>query len=258
MSAPERVQKNFRYFLQFSALSLFNLVYLPPFCILLLITAGRLARPLIRTWGRVMLFIARIELVIEEPARRELERRRRRVITFNHTSTMDMFLITALWPPQGSAVIKKEMLYLPLMGQAMWSAKFVALDRSNREKSASSLAAAAERMRRYDLSVAIAPEGTRSLSGELQKFKLGAFHMAAAADAPIVPLVLHGAGILWPRWQRHSNRGRVTIRLLPEMPSGAEDTSNAAVHERSVRLHALYEAELAVMLRDVSIERRSL
>ena len=32
-----------------------------------------------------------------------LAKRRRRVLTFNHCSTMDMFLMTALWPPSGAA-----------------------------------------------------------------------------------------------------------------------------------------------------------
>ena len=254
MSSPEHVQKNFRYFLQFSAFSLFNLLYLPPFCLCILISGGRLTRPMIRGWGYAMLFIARVKVVVEEPVWREFARQRRRVITFNHSSTMDMFLMTTMWPPRGSAIIKKEMLWLPVMGQAMMVADFVALDRSNRAKSASSLSALAKRMHSRELSVEIAPEGTRSHDGKLQKFKLGAFHLAAEADAPIVPLVLYGASALWPRWQRHSNRGRVTIRLLPEQPSGAGDTSPEAFRARAEHLRALYEAELEKMSREVSIQ----
>jgi putative phosphoserine phosphatase/1-acylglycerol-3-phosphate O-acyltransferase len=39
------------------------------------------------------------------------------------------------------------------------------------------------------LSLAIAPEGTRSLTPRLGAFKKGAFHMAMQAGVPVVPVV---------------------------------------------------------------------
>jgi putative phosphoserine phosphatase / 1-acylglycerol-3-phosphate O-acyltransferase len=42
-------------------------------------------------------------------------------------------------------------------------------------------------------SVFIAPEGTRSRDDELGPFKMGPFHLAAAARVPITPVVLRGA-----------------------------------------------------------------
>ena len=40
------------------------------------------------------------------------------------------------------------------------------------------------------------PEGTRSKDGQLQPFKKGAFHLAKAAGAPIVPMHISGT---WDR-----------------------------------------------------------
>lgn len=50
------------------------------------------------------------------------------------------------------------------------------------------------------LSIAIAPEGTRSRSGAVGDFKTGAFHMAQQAGVPVVPVVIRGSGALMPRF----------------------------------------------------------
>ena len=48
-------------------------------------------------------------------------------------------------------------------------------------------------------SVVIFPEGTRSPDGRIGRFHKGAFHMAAALQAPIVPVLLHGVGYSMPK-----------------------------------------------------------
>ena len=256
MTAPPHARKRrLRFAIQFTGLQLVNLLYLPILVLFTFLSWGKLARPLIKGYGRIMLFVARAELYIEPAARAELALRRRRIITFNHCSTMDMFLMTALWPRSGVAVIKREMLRLPIMGQVMALLDFIPLDRENRGKSMSALGEAAKRVKAKELSVIMAPEGTRSATGELQPFKLGAFHMAAQADAPIVPLVLHGTRQLWPRWQSHSNTGRITVRLLPEMESGADSPDGESIRARADALHAAYAAELEKMDREVPVTR---
>lgn len=220
-------------------------------------TLGRathtVAPKMIRWWGRTMLRIVGIRLVLEPPVIAELARRRRRVLTFNHFSTMDMFVMTALWPDGTVAVVKREMMWIPLMGTALYFLDFLPLNRGNHAKATASLHAAAARVRRGDLTLMIAPEGTRSKSGELQRFKLGAFHLAADADAPLVPLALHGTLQLWPRWQKHCNPGAVTVRLLPEQPSGHGDASPAAIHARAAALQTLYAEALAEMARTIPV-----
>jgi 1-acyl-sn-glycerol-3-phosphate acyltransferase len=195
-----------------------------------------------------------VHLVLEPPVVAELSRRRRRVLTFNHNSTMDIMVMTALWPNGTVAVVKREMLWVPLMGTAMYFLDFLPLDRGNHDRATASLHAAAARVREADLTLMIAPEGTRSRTGELQPFKLGAFHLAAEADAPIVPLAVHGTRELWPRWQLQCNPGTVTVRLLPEQPSGhGQPQTPEAVRERAQRLHTCYEATLAEMRATVPV-----
>ena len=51
-----------------------------------------------------------------------------------------------------------------------------------------------EAMRNEGKSVALAPEGTRTVSPNLAPFKKGAFHLAKQAGVPMVPVVIHNAG----------------------------------------------------------------
>lgn len=223
-------------------------VFVPAILAVLLLSAGTaangVAQPMMRWWGRTMLRWFRVELVVEPALRSELALRRRRVVTFNHASTMDIFLMTALWPEGAVAVVKREILWVPLMGQAIYFLNFLPLDRGNRDKAVASLRAAAAQMRKQNLTVMIAPEGTRSPNGEVGPFKQGAFHLAAAAQAPIVPVVLHGGRELWPMWQAHCEPGTVTAQLLPELaPCPTED--GAELHAQANALRQSYVDALA-------------
>ena len=64
------------------------------------------------------------------------------------------------------------------------------------------------------VSIAIAPEGTRSLSDRLGPFKKGAFHIAMQAGVPIVPIVIRNAGELMWRNSFWLRPGTVDVRVL--------------------------------------------
>jgi 1-acyl-sn-glycerol-3-phosphate acyltransferase len=52
---------------------------------------------------------------------------------------------------------------------------------------------------RRGMSVLIFPEGTRTMTGELQAFKDGAFFLAAELRCPVVPIAVHGTGDCLPK-----------------------------------------------------------
>jgi 1-acyl-sn-glycerol-3-phosphate acyltransferase len=118
----------------------------------------------------------------------------------NHRSNVDVVAFEALFPrcPRLRGLYKAEMGRLPVLGRAMRLVGFVPVDRANRTSAIASVDAAAERLLAGD-SFLIAPEGTRARDGELQPFKKGGFVMAIKAQAPVVPVALHGTADAMPR-----------------------------------------------------------
>ncbi len=209
---------------------------------------------LIRLFGRALLWAARVKLVLEPAVVAEFAVSRRRIILLNHSSTLDMFIMTAFWAPGTVAIVKREFIWMPLLGWATLALRFVLLDRRNRERAVASMDQAALRVKRENLGITIAPEGTRSKTGELAKFKQGAFHLAAKAEAPLVPVLLHGPRWLWPRSQMACHPGIVTVRLLPELVPLPPDAPPEAFHAQADAAHAAYAFAIAEMDATVPVQ----
>jgi 1-acyl-sn-glycerol-3-phosphate acyltransferase len=176
-----------------------------------------------RGWGWTVSRLAGVRIEYTEAARRALDAREARVLTFNHGSTLDVPVGAALLPEGGVLAIKEEMRALPLLGPACAAMGSIFLDRSDRERAYASLQISARRIQDEKLQVLIAPEGTRSPDGDLGRFKLGAFHLAFVAQVPILPLVIHGSAQIWPRGQIAPDGGTVIVDILPEVYVEAGD-----------------------------------
>ena len=169
--------------------------------------------------------------------------RRARIVTFNHTSQLDMLAFGSVMPDGGTAVGKKEMLYVPFLGLAFWSFRFPLVNRGNSEAARSTMAHTARRFEREQLTVAISPEGTRSKTGDLQPFKMGAFHLALATGAPLVPVLMLGNKELQPLGSILPLPGRIRFEVLSEITTGDYRLEN--LKEQRDGLWALYQSALS-------------
>jgi putative phosphoserine phosphatase / 1-acylglycerol-3-phosphate O-acyltransferase len=154
------------------------------------------------------------------------------VFIINHQSKIDMFLMMYLVRRNFTGVAKKEAANVPGFGTFMKMADMAFLDRSDTVKAVDALKPAVERLQR-GLSVCIAPEGTRSYSPKVGKFKKGAFHMARQAAVPVVPVVIRNAGEVMGRNDQAMRSGLVQIAVLPaiDVNSWKLDEMDARVAE---------------------------
>jgi hypothetical protein len=60
----------------------------------------------------------------------------------------------------------------------------------------------------------IFPEGTRSITCEIQRFHQGAFYLADKLNVDILPIVLHGSGHILPKTEMLFCKGSVNIKIL--------------------------------------------
>ena len=183
-----------------------------------------LASRMLRFYGRGMCWLSRIEIVVE--GEEHLETAAPCVIAMNHTSVIDIFVISSYMPARLVVVGKKEMLLVPFVGQIYWLMRFITVDRKNSVRAVASMKRANRLIADNKLRVLVAPEGTRTKDGTLGPFKKGAFFTAMELGCPIVSMVMAGSYALHPSGQVSSTPGRVRIRVLPPMDSSTFNRAN--------------------------------
>ncbi len=115
------------------------------------------------------------------------------VIVSNHRSDFDPMTMLAVLRERNLVYISKESNFkIPIVGNFIYHAGFLPIDRNNARRALRTLAGAAEMMNRIGVDVGIYPEGTRSRTGKMLRFKSGAFILAQSANAPVVVLATTG------------------------------------------------------------------
>ena len=195
---------------------------------------------MLSTYAELATKITGVELDID--GQEHLWSHRPAVFIFNHQSGLDSLLMARLIRRDVVGVAKKELETTPILGPLMKAAGVVFVDRGDREKAIEALEPAVEAMR-AGLSVVIAPEGTRSATQKLGRFKKGAFHMAMAAGVPIVPVVLKNSLDALPRDGVVIRPATVEVVVLPPIPTA--DWTREELDDRIDEIHRLFEETLA-------------
>jgi putative phosphoserine phosphatase/1-acylglycerol-3-phosphate O-acyltransferase len=121
------------------------------------------------------------------------------VFVFNHQSQIDSMIIPYILRESFTPVVTIKVKHYPVFGPLLRFVGTVFIDRSTPGGAQEALNSLVTQLHR-GRSVAIAPEGRVSATPRLQDFKKGAFHLAAQAGVPMVPIVIRNAGrALWRR-----------------------------------------------------------
>ncbi len=197
------------------------ILFLPPWTVFwaLIAILGRLLtnsfRPgfwVGRIWSRGILWVARVKLRVSGLER--LEPGRRYIFIANHTSAFDIPALYAVLPGPITMLAKKELRRVPIFGWAMWAAGHFFVDRKRRDRAVRSMEQVTRQIQRSIFSLVVFPEGTRSLNGQLQPFKKGAFVLSCKTGIPIVPIVINGAFRIKSKYARRIRPGTIRLEIL--------------------------------------------
>ncbi len=136
------------------------------------------------------------------------------IFALNHQSKFDMFAMMYLVRRDFTGVAKSEARKVPGFGKFMEMAEVAFLDRSDSAKAIGALKPAVDRLKK-GLSLCIAPEGTRSWTPKVGKFKKGPFHLAMQAGVPIVPVIFRNTGEIMGRNDQTMRAGLLQVAVLP-------------------------------------------
>ncbi|MBX2973658.1 MAG: 1-acyl-sn-glycerol-3-phosphate acyltransferase [Flavobacteriales bacterium] len=136
------------------------------------------------------------------------------IVIANHASFIDILAMLMI-TPRAVMMTNRWVWNSPFFGRVVRYAGFLRSEdgtERNVERARELLA--------QGISIIIFPEGTRSRDGRIGRFHKGAFHIAEALGAPIVPVLLHGFGEAMGKSDALLKNTTITMRPLPAIPPG--------------------------------------
>lgn len=132
------------------------------------------------------------------------------LIVVNHLSGLDPFLIGFMIDRTVYCLAKVELYRGPVLTWILNSLGYIPLARSTLDISAMRIVL---QLLRNGEAIGIAPEGTRSRTGEMLPFTHGATKLAVHAQVPLLPVGIHGTRELMPAGAHYFKPGKVYIKI---------------------------------------------
>ncbi len=190
-------------------------------------------------WGDLATSFAGIDLRVD--GEQHLWSHRPAVFIFNHQSALDAILMMKLIRRDVTGVGKMELKKNPIFGPIFTAAGVVFVDRADSKRAIEALKPAVDALKE-GRSLVIAPEGTRSPTPRLGRFKKGAFHMAMQAGVPIVPVVFRNVLDAFPKDARIVRPATIEAIVLPPI-----ETTDWTVEGLDDRIEAIRKGYLEVL-----------
>ena len=155
------------------------------------------------------------------------------VFVANHASMFDAWIVYGWLPVVFKWIMKASIRKIPFVGTACKAAGHIFIQRGASKQALQSLEEAKIRLVN-GVSVVIFPEGTRSLDGEVGRFKRGAFQIAFDVHLPVVPLSLTGLYDVLPKGKYLVHPGRkvkMKIGKPIDLSIYAEDQQQKAIED---------------------------
>ena len=176
-----------------------------------------------RAWAGWHLWLGRIlcglDWVVE--GRENIPREGAHVSMWKHASTWETMAQMIVFPPQ-SWVLKREILWIPLVGWACWMLKCIAIDRGSGHRAVNQVLDQGRERLSEGIWVLIFPEGTRTEPGETRKYGMSGALLASQTGVKLVP-VAHNAGDFWPRRGLVKKPGTIRVVIGPPIEAAGRD-----------------------------------
>jgi 1-acyl-sn-glycerol-3-phosphate acyltransferase len=189
-----------------------------------------------RTWARLLLCFAgaRVEVL----GLQNLPTAGGSLFVSNHQGAFDIPLLLGYIPGFKGFVAKKEAGRLPIVGIWIRLLRCIILDRKDLRQSARAIARGVSDLQ-AGRSLIVFPEGTRSKSNVMKRFKDGSFKLATRSGAAIVPLTIDGSYRLLEGNRGRISPGKVHLHIHPPIKlQGLNDAEKGTLTETVQRIIA--------------------
>ena len=187
-----------------------------------------------KIWSRLTCLVFLIPVKIER--RGKLDKTTSYVFLANHQGAFDIFLIYGFLGRNFKWMMKQSLRNLPFVGKACQSAGHIFVDKSGPRKVYETIVNA-RKVLQHGTSLVIFPEGRRTFTGKMGRFKKGAFQLADQLQLPVVPLTIEGSFNILPRTGKLLHWHRMTLIIHdPIYPQGKGTENQEMLMEESYRI----------------------
>jgi len=140
------------------------------------------------------------------------------MVAAKHQSFLDIMMIfTAI--PAGKFIMKKQILWTPVIGQYAKLLNCVPVDRGKRGAAIAKMVADVAAGQQEPGQLIIYPQGTRVAPGVDKPYKVGTAVLYDELDQDCVPVATN-VGVFWPRTGIYRKPGVAVIEFLPRIEQG--------------------------------------
>jgi len=160
------------------------------------------------------------------------------IVLSKHQSTWETTSLN-LWFPMQSWVVKRELLWVPVFGWAVFMMDPIALNRGAGKKAVDQLVRQGRNRLEKGRWIIIFPEGTRIAPGKTGRYRIGGALLAERTGYSVTPIA-HNAGEYWPRRKFIKRPGVIQIRIGPPI-----ETTNKSAPQILAEAKQWIETEMA-------------
>lgn len=193
----------------FVAASLVILLGVPGYFLSLLDRKRRALSFMTYLWSWMLMKLAGCTLKVFEGE--NLERYSQFILVSNHQSYFDIFTIICLLRRVPHFLAKKELFTIPLFGQLLRMACMLEIDREHPDVALESIKQGISKG--VERPIAIFPEGTRSLDGELQPFRKKGLNLLMETGLPLIPVAIKGTRDAMPKKSYWVTPARIRVKI---------------------------------------------
>lgn len=181
-------------------------------------------------WAKMFCWLSLVRVEVRRKG--EVKPGQSYVFVANHQGAYDIFAIYGYLGHNFRWMMKKALEKIPLVGYSCRVSGHIYVDTSSPKATKETMETAEKRLA-GGMSVVVFPEGTRSATGEIGKFRRGAFFLATEFKLPVVPITIDGAYDILPKNAKLPHWGKIILTIHPAIHPGAEGHDLPALMEQS-------------------------
>ena len=154
------------------------------------------------------------------------------VVAAKHQSFLDIILIFGAIP-SGKFIMKRILMYAPVIGQYGLRIGCVPVNRGQRGKAIKKMLADVSKGRQHPGQLIIYPKGTRIAPGVKAPYKVGTGVLYEQLGQDCVPVAAN-VGVFWPKRGIYRKPGLAVVEFLPRIKSGMDKNAFMAKLEEDI------------------------